>query len=120
MGCYQNQYVDTKHKIIKSQVLPALKSESKELFENKEDVNSDPVTKHTYETIEECYEYENSQPMSVIFTKEKVKMKSNKKFVDNSGYLFYNVTTLDPSSHNNIIVDINQEFGDKEVYFHSF
>ena len=71
--CYQNQYVDTKHKIIKSQVLPPLKSESKELFENKEHVNSDPVTKHTYETIEECYEYENSQPKSVIFTKEKVK-----------------------------------------------
>jgi len=118
--CYQNQYVDPKHKLIKIQALSNFKSESKELFENKCEAVSDSVTKHTYETIDEYYMYENSPPHSVIFTKGEVKTRNNKKFVDDSGYLFYNVTTLNPATHNNITVVKDPVSERAEFQFHSF
>merc|ERR1712083_473558 len=118
--CYQNQYVDPKHKLIKIQALSNFKSESKELFENKCEAVSDTITKHTYETIDECYAYENSPPQSVIFTRGEVKTKDNKKFVDDSGYLFYNVTTLSPAGHGNIVV-VNDQVSDRAQFqFNSF
>ena len=100
--CYQNQYVeDPRNKFIKVQTLTPLKFDSKVLFNNEKELATENVTSHMYETINECCGYENGQPQSVIFTHpvERGKVKNNNKFVDNSGYLFYNVTTIDPSIH---------------------
>ena len=59
-------------------------------------------------------------PQSVIFTRGEVKTKDNKKFVDDSGYLFYNVTTLTPAGHHNIVV-VNDQVSDRAQFqFNSF
>ena len=99
---FQNQYVeDPKHKFIKVQTLTPLKCESKQLFNSEKDHATEHMNNHMYDTIDECSGYENYQPQSVIFTPsvERGKVKNNKKYVDSSGYLFYNVTTIDPSIH---------------------
>ena len=68
---------------------------------NEKDHATELVTNHMYETIDKCSGYENYQQQSVIFTHPigRGTLKNNKEFVDESGYLFYNVTTLDPSIH---------------------
>ena len=53
-----------------------IKSETKELFERKRDGASVPVTKHIYESIDECYEYEPA--VIVTPTQERVKVKNTK------------------------------------------
>ena len=93
---YQNQYVeDPKNKCTKVQTLSSLKCESKELFGSEKKLATENVTFHMYETIDECSGYEKCQPQSVIFTPsiERAKVKNNKKFVNDSGYLFIKVTT---------------------------
>merc|ERR1719483_148278 len=82
--CYQNQYVNPKHRIIRIETLSAIKSESKEVFERKINDDSDPVTKHIYESIDEYFEYENDKTQSVIVTpnKERVHVKNTQNSVD--------------------------------------
>ena len=94
--CYQNQYVeDPKNKFIKVQTISQLKCESKECFNGVQVHATEHVTSHMYETFDECSCYEKCQPQSVIFTPsiERAKVKSNKRFVNDSGYLFIKVTT---------------------------
>ena len=112
--CYQNQYVeDPKNKFIKVQTLTPLRCELKEFINSEKELATEHVTSHMYETIDECSSYENCRPQSVIFTHpvEREKVKQNKKFVDNSGYLFYNVTTIEPSIHTSDLVnDVHRDF----------
>ena len=94
--CYQNQYVeDPKHKFIKVQTISPLNCK---LF-NSEKAKKVMLTNHLYESIGECSDYQNCQPQSRIFTHqiERGTLKNNKEFVGGSGYLFYNVITIDPS-----------------------
>ena len=100
--CFQNQYVeDPKNKYIKVHTIPPLT-----LLKCESDVESEHIGNHTYESIDESSVYENNSTKSVIFTpqKERTKVKNHKKFVDDSGYLFYNVTTIDPAIHTSVKV----------------
>ena len=119
--CYQNQHVeDPKDKCIQVQTLTPLKCESNYLFNSEKEF----ATNHNYETIDECIAYNNCQPQSEIFTHpiEREKVKQNKKFVDYSGYLFYNVTTIDPSIHTRDTVFNCEMLESKPFhgYFHSY
>ena len=110
--------------MIKVQTLSPLKCKSEQLFISKEENATGHVASHMYETIDECSGYENGQPQSVIFTppEERGKVKNNKKFVDNSGYLFYNVTTIDPSIHKSDKLFNCEMKGSKHFprHFHSY
>ena len=81
--------------MIKVQTLSPLKCKSEQLFISKKENATEHVTSHMYETFDECSGYEKCQPQSVIFTPsiERAKVKNNKKFVNDSGYLFIQVTT---------------------------
>ena len=80
----------SKNKFIKVQTLTPLKCESNQLFNSEKELFTEHITN-----------YENCQGQSVIFTPStgRGEVKNNKKFVNDSVYLFYNVTTIDPYFH---------------------
>merc|ERR1711915_70947 len=125
--CFQNQYIDDpKNKYIKVHTIPSVTQGSMQSLKIMSDAVSEHVANHTYESIDESSVYENNLTKAVIFTpqREQAKVKNNKKFVDDSGYLFYNVTTIDPAIHKSVNLVLSNpgrlSYKPSRNEFHSF